>query len=111
MKRTLVMLLFMGFLAGCGDDDSSPDAAVPDAGGCVACSPTQVCVQIFDRSCGGSQARVHCVNSPLVCPASTCTPECERAICGLVDGGTGPTCQARILCGGEDRNAFTCYQR
>lgn len=113
MKRVLMVLLLVvsaGFSAGCGDDDDVvADAAFIDAGGCAACGPTQVCVQKFNRAC--TITKPTCVNSSLVCPASTCTPECEREICGFVDGGTGTTCFMRQLCGGEARDAFTCYEK
>jgi hypothetical protein len=119
MKRILAVLLVLGvgagFVAtvgagvvGCGDDDGgTADASPVDAGGCAACAGNQVCVQRFTAACTGG--RPTCVTSTLACPAATCQPDCEREICGLIDGGVGPTCKNRILCGGEVRDSFTCY--
>lgn len=113
-------LLLLLPLAACwrldiGDDyppphsiHGDPDASVPpDAAACSACTSDQLCVELFDGTCG--YAGVSCVPITVAgcAPSSAaCSPECEQAYCKPEHEIY--QCQYRNGCS-PDPHAFTCY--
>jgi hypothetical protein len=96
-------------IAGCSEAQhpAAFDAAVdtpidtrPDP--CLACRADQICVAMYDGTCGDRGAS--CVARTVDCPGNACSTACEAAYCP-----TPFRCSIRIPCGGEPPEAFTCY--
>ena len=83
--------------------DAKVDAAVDTAPFdiCTTCTPNQICVALYNGTCGGGAA---CEPKTQDCPNNACSPACETAYCP-----SPYQCQNRVPCGGESPLAFTCY--
>jgi hypothetical protein len=94
----LLVLLLVGCESSTG---ASIDAAPPEAL-CPDCQPGEICVLSYDGLCGVGPGR--CVASA----CTSCTPDCDQALCGGSDAGPGHTCQA-TPCTTLPANVFACY--
>lgn len=73
----------------------------PPVDPCEACTADQLCVQLFDGTCG---LVTSCVTRTIDCPSNACSPACEQAYCDAPY-----QCETRPACGTESPLAFTCY--
>ncbi len=111
----IVLALGAVLAAGCGLDDKDgrgpapldASAFLPDASGfCDQCADGEICVQVFDGTCG--TLSISCQPRNAACPVDACTPDCMRWHC---NGGMDPPffrCDVGT-CGTEVPGAFACY--
>lgn len=97
-----------------GDDAPPPvdagffDTAIPpDAPSlCSACGPNEVCVQVFNGTCG--QISLACEERNPACAGPVCSPECQRWQCN--DGNEQPFFFCSMAtCPLEEPGALHCY--
>jgi|GEM_PF-2491633 len=83
------------------------DAALLDADlRCGACTPSQVCVQYFNGTCG--DGHVECQERGAGCTGNACTPDCQFWHCGAADAGTVYQCGV-ASCPDDLPVALRCY--
>jgi hypothetical protein len=99
LRALAVLGGLLGGLAACGDSDAEPsgDAA------CAGCGADQMCLQLFDGTCGATTRCVARNVGTVACKAATCDPACVQAYCGL------PYQCGVSYCTGEAPSAFRCY--
>lgn len=101
---SLVVVFSLGLfgLAACGDSDDSD--ADPDSGAaCFACGANEMCVQLFDGTCGATTRCVARKVGAVDCTAAACDPACVQAYCDL------PYQCGVSACPGESKSALRCY--
>lgn len=106
-------------LAACADDEApkptdaqDPDGCACDAPGpdasdfCLSCTAEQVCVQVFNGTCG--QISLACEPRNAACVGNACTPGCMQWQCN--DGDDPPFFRCDVGgCPGEVPGALHCY--
>ena len=119
----VALMIAMGLALGaglgaCGDNDQ-PGQQLPDDGdgddsgsgwnppvieSCPSCGAGQMCVQLFDGTCGGQASCQPRMLGSVDCLATPCDPACEDAYCPMPY-----QCEIQSPCAGETKSAFRCY--
>lgn len=90
--------------SGCGDCDAPNDTPTS---ACDDCTPDQICVQVFNGTCG--QISIACEpRNPACSDGTACTPGCMQWQCN--DGGDPPFFRCDVGgCPDDVPGALHCY--
>lgn len=97
-------------------DAAAADASAADAGAaetgssaCAKCAANEICVAGYDGTC--IVLGVSCRPKTTSCTSATCSPDCNRYLCGAGGDGAVPLSCATTHCAGKTpvAGAFGCY--